>query len=148
MLAIVQLLLNYFEKKRISNNELLLQAVDYFEGGTQKRSIGISLIEGLIKEKKDYSNVLIPLLTNQLVYLLLQGTNENRLHEERNLIRIFNLLEELLINDKVRKNRFHNIEIIEAIDRRLDGTSKSSFSISDQTLKLRKKKFEEILNAS
>lgn len=147
ILAIIQLLLNYFEKKRISNNDLLLQAVDYFDGGTQKRSIGISLFEGLIKEKKNYSNVLIPLLTNQIVYLLLQGTTENRIHEERNVIRIFNLLEELLKNDKSRRNRFYNIEIINAIDRRLEGT-KSTVNIPDETLKLRKNKFEEILNTS
>ncbi len=148
VLAVTSMLLNFFERKRISNNDLLLKALGYFEGGTQKRSIGISLIEGLIKEKRDYSNVLIPLLTNQTVYLLLQNKTETRIHEERNVIRIFNLLEELLKNDKSGKNKFHNTEIIEAIDRRLIETIKFSIKIPAETLKLRKKRFEEILNAS
>jgi hypothetical protein len=133
LVVIVQTLIGYWERKNNHKDEILLKAADYFAGGTQKRSIGISLIEGMIKLNKKYYAVIIPLLTNQFVYLLLQSNTESPIHEERNLVRIFSLLKEMISSDE-EQFLYSKCEILDAIHRRLEGNEQSSLIISSVTL--------------
>lgn len=71
-IIILQILIGYWERSNFHNDEILLNILGYFTDDAQKRSTGISLVKGLIKTNKKYHLVIVPLLVNQLVYLLLQ----------------------------------------------------------------------------
>ena len=142
IVAILQATLGFFERKKEKNDEILLKTVEYFTGGSQKRSVGISLIEGLIKEKKSYHDIVAPLLANQFVYLLLSSDSDSAIHEERNLVRIYFLLESIIEFDKAKHWHTRN-EVLDAISRRLEHREKSKINISDVTLVLWKKELEQ-----
>ncbi len=143
----IQTLLSYWERRKTHNDSILLKATEYFTGGTQKRSIGISLIEGMIKSNKKYFDVVIPLLANQFVYLLLQSETKSPIHEERNLVRIFFLLSGMISsNEKKYRDDIH--EVLDAIYRRFDENKKSTLNISEETLLLWQKRLEELDNSA
>ncbi len=98
--AIIQATFSFLERKKEKNDVILLKTVEYFTGGSQKRSVGISLIEELIKQKKKYHEIVAPLLANQFVYLLLSSDSESTVHEQRNLVRIYVVLKAILDSDK------------------------------------------------
>src|SRR5258708_5141214 len=102
VVAILQATLAFFERKKEKNDGILLKTVEYFTGGSQKRSVGISLIEGLIKEKRTYHEIVAPLLANQFVYLLLSSDSDSAIHEERNLVRIFFLLKSIIQSNNTK----------------------------------------------
>lgn len=133
VVAIIQLFLSYFERKQKHNDNILLKAIEHFTGGTQPRSVGISLIEGIIKKNNKYYDVIVPLLTNQFIYLLLQSDTKSPIHEVDNIKRIFNLLKELILSNKTVYYRERN-EIIKALDNRLKGDKKSSLNILEEEL--------------
>jgi hypothetical protein len=135
IVVIIQTLLGFLERQKKHKDDVLLKAIEYFTGGTQKRSIGISLIEGMIKTDTKYYDVIIPLLSNQFVYLLLQSETKSPIHEERNLVRIYFLLKQM-INSNKTKYHHDNCEVLDAIGRRLDGNEKSTLIVSSQTLEL------------
>jgi len=141
IVVIIQTFLGFAERQNKHKDDILLKAAEYFTGGTQKRSIGISLIEGMIKSNKKYYDVIIPLLSNQFVYLLLQSDTKSPIHEERNLVRIYFLLKHM-INSNKSKYHHDNCEVLDAIGRRLDGDEKSTLTVSIQTLELWKKEIE------
>jgi hypothetical protein len=137
LIAVLLAYLGYLERKANQQSELLLKTVSYFDGGTQKRSIGIALIEGLLQKDAQHRQVLVPLLTNQFVYLLLHPDVKASPHEERNLIRLFFLL---AATPNLRTEHFDSYgEIADAIARRLDGEA-SGIIISQPTLDLWTKK--------
>jgi hypothetical protein len=102
IVVIIQAILGFVERQKKHDDDILLKATEYFSGGTQKRSIGISLIYGMIRTNKKYNDVIIPLLSNQFVYLLLQSDTERPIHEERNLERIFILLKDMINSNRTK----------------------------------------------
>jgi len=129
--------LGFAERKATQEADFLLKTVAYFEDGTQKRSIGIALIEGLLGKKAKHIGVLLPLLTNQFVYLLLHPDVKASAHEERNLVRIFQLI---AATPRLPENHHYCwCEAGDAIYRRLEG-EKSGLLISEPTLRLWQKK--------
>jgi hypothetical protein len=90
IVALVTLLLGYRERQAAREEERLGKTLDYFDGGSQKRSIGISLLEGVWLKNSRYHPVLAPLVANQIVYLLL-STDSHDPHNERNLIRLLDI---------------------------------------------------------
>ena len=136
-------ILSYIERQQNRNDELLLKTTEYFRGDAQERNIGISLIEGLIKSKKNQHRVIIPLLVNQFIYLLIQAKDKSA-NDERNLVRIFFLLNEL-IHSNPSEFHFEKCEILDAIGRRIDEDypEESALSISNTTLKMWQEKLEE-----
>lgn len=121
--------------KEEKKDEILLKTIEYFTGGSQKRSVGISLIEGLIKEQKSYHDIVAPLLAYQFVYLLLSSDSDAAIHEERNLNRIYPLLQSIIEFDKTKHWHTRN-EVLDAIGRRLKNAEKSKINISSVTLEL------------
>lgn len=133
LVAVVLAFCGYLERRAAQRADLLLKTVAYFDGGTQKRSIGISLVEGLLRKDARHREVLIPLLNNQFVYLLLHPEVKDSVHEERNLVRLFFLLQR---TPQLRARHYHSwCEIADAIERRLNGEA-SGLSISSVTVKL------------
>ncbi|MBS0647225.1 MAG: hypothetical protein JSR97_11655 [Verrucomicrobia bacterium] len=137
----IQATFGFLERRKEKNDEILLKTVEYFTGGSQKRSVGISLIEGLIKQKKKYHDIVAPLLANQFVYLLLSCDSESKVHEERNLVRIYLVLKTILDSDKERF--WHTrCEVLDAITRRVEHDEKSNINIGNITLEMWKKELE------
>ena len=83
--------LAYRERKVTRMEDRLFSSLSWFEGKTQKRSIGIAVIEGLWPDLEEYRKILIPLLANQAIYLL-AVSNEDTDHERNNLQRIMRLI--------------------------------------------------------
>lgn len=94
VVAIVTLILGYRERRQSREEERLAQTLEYFGGGSQRRSIGIALIEGLWLNNPRHHDVIVPLVANQVVYLLL-STESVDAHNERNLVRLFTILKSI-----------------------------------------------------
>jgi hypothetical protein len=136
LVAVFVAWLGYAERKASQEADLLLKTVAYFEGGTQKRSIGISLIEGILGKSAQHRGVVVPLLVNQFVYLLLHPEVKASVHEERNLVRIYQLLAST--PNLSQEHHYSWCEAGDAIYRRLEGEC-SGLLISEPTLRLWKK---------
>jgi hypothetical protein len=85
------------ERERSSTEEYLVRSFQYFVGGQQKRSIGISAIEGFSAEVPRLRGVFIPLLVNQVIYVLTKVPEDpaDKIlddHEKDNLERMIELL--------------------------------------------------------
>ena len=91
LFALVQFLLNYREKKKTSEHQLLESSLGYFERGTQARSIAISLVDSLWVKEKKRLDVIVPVLNSQLYFLLNEAEAFGQ--EERNIIRLLRVLE-------------------------------------------------------
>ena len=102
IVAIVTLLLGYRERRQSREEERLAQTLEYFGGGSQRRSIGIALIEGLWASNSRHHNVIVPLIANQIVYLLLSTTSIDA-HNERNLVRLFMIFKSI----PMLRERYH-----------------------------------------
>src|ERR1700722_1898265 len=86
--AIVLAVANVYERYI---RETLIRALEYLTAGSQKRSVGIALIEGLWYRKHPYYRAIIPALTNQAVYLLLETDSKGR-HQLHTWLRIMDLI--------------------------------------------------------
>ena len=91
VVAIITLVFGYLERKSAREEDLLTKTIAYFDGGGQRRSIGVSLLEGVWIDRASYHKVIVPLVANQIVYLLLSSESVDA-HNERNLVRLIMLL--------------------------------------------------------
>lgn len=82
----------YLERRGEQRHKVLLQALEYLTGGSQKRSVGIALIEGLWEKDFPYLRSLLPALINQAVYLLLETESREGRHQFHNWLRIMDLI--------------------------------------------------------
>jgi hypothetical protein len=75
-------------------NRNLWEALKWFEGGIQKRSIGIAVIEAYWNDekRKDIRKAWIPLLINQVTHILKVSDEKDKATEQVNLERIVDLL--------------------------------------------------------
>ena len=79
-------------EQRRQREDSVLQALQYFGGRTQVRSVGVSVIDGLWDETPEFRSIFVPLLINQAIYLLEESKQESAKHELFNLRRIMDLL--------------------------------------------------------
>jgi hypothetical protein len=91
-IAVIQAVLGYLERKRSKRDSYLFQAFQYFDGGTQRRNIGVAIIEGLWQEAPHLQGLFVPLLVNQAIYLLLGSEQSEAPNEQDNLRRIMGLV--------------------------------------------------------
>jgi hypothetical protein len=68
-----------------------IRALEYLSGGSQKRSVGIALIEGLWHKEHPYYRAVLPALTSQTAYFPLV-TKSKGLYQSHTFSRIINLL--------------------------------------------------------
>jgi len=132
--AIVLAIANVYERYIREREQTLIRALEYLTGGSQKRSVGIALIEGLWYRKHPYYRAIIPALTNQAVYLLLETDSKGR-HQLHTWQRIMDLI--LRVPAKQSLHRFY-IELVEALESRADTVSAeaSGLDISPQAARL------------
>jgi hypothetical protein len=83
--------LSYRERLATRKEDQLFKALSWFEGKTQRRSIGVAVVEGLWQELPAYRKTLIPLLANQAIYLLAESDSATA-HERNNLDRMMRLV--------------------------------------------------------
>jgi hypothetical protein len=138
LVAIFALMLGYLERKQAREEERLGRTLDYFDGGSQRRSIGIALIEGLWINKARHHDLIVPLIANQIVYLLLSSKSIDA-HEERNLVRlvmIFKSVPNLRVKYHARW-----ADVCDAIGRKLEG-EQNGMPVSPQTLNMWSKELQ------
>lgn len=116
--AIVLAIVGAYERYRLEKQNTLIRALEYLTGGSQKRSVGIALIEGLWHKEHPYYRAILPALTNQAVYLLLV-TKSKGPHQSQNFSRIMNLLLRVPYDPNFEA---YFIELIEALRLREDKT--------------------------
>lgn len=82
------------DQKDSEIDRTLWDALKWFESGTQKRSIGIAVIEAYWRDekRKDIKKTWIPLLINQAVHILRASDGKDKATEQVNLERIIKLL--------------------------------------------------------
>ena|ERR1700759_220894 len=131
LVAIFTLTLGFIERRQAREEERLGRTLDYFEGGSQRRGIGIALIEGLWVNKTRHHDVIVPLIANQIIYLLL-STKSVDAHNERNLVRMIMILRSIPNLKSKYPERWG--DVCDAIARKLEGEQKG-IPISSQTLK-------------
>jgi hypothetical protein len=83
--------LSYRERKATRKEDQLFRALAWFEGKTQRRSIGIAVTEAFWEDSPSSRTTLIPLLGNQAIYLL-AVSDQGTAHEVNNLERIMHLI--------------------------------------------------------
>jgi len=142
LVALVQAVVGYLERRDTKRQELVATAVDYLTGGTQKRSVGIALIEGMWNRLGRYHDALVPALTNQAVYLLLHAKNSSSRHEMDNWLRIMALLTERT-NLRVYGSRYG--ELANALEMRLDPDWKGGLEMTKPQLRRWREKFPDFL---
>ena len=121
LVAIVTLVIGYLERRQAREEDRLGQTLDYFVGGSQRRSIGIALIEGLWVNKPRHHDVIVPLVANQIVYLLL-STESIDAHNERNLVRLIFILNAI---PELRRKYYRTWgDVMNALDLKLKGEAK------------------------
>lgn len=94
LLALAQFIFTHLENRKKNDAELLEKTLGYFERGTQARSIGISLVEGIWLKRKKNLDVIVPVLVSQITFLPKDA--EDFAQESRNLFRLLFLLEKCL----------------------------------------------------
>ena len=132
VIAAITLLLGYLERRTAREEDRFAKTLDYFQGGSQRRSIGISMLEGVWIRKARYHDVVVPLVANQIVYLLL-STESHDAHNERNLIRLLTAFRAI----PHLQEKYHDpwADVCDAIARKHDGEVKG-LPVSQPTLRL------------
>ncbi|HTU51160.1 MAG TPA: hypothetical protein VMF56_11225, partial [Acidobacteriaceae bacterium] len=120
--AIVLAIGSIYERSYRRRQETLIQALEYLTGGSQKRSVGLALIEGLWFKGHPNHRAIIPALTNQAVYLLLETESKGR-HQFHSWLRIMNLI--LRVPPEPFLRDFY-IELVEALERRSESDNDST----------------------
>jgi hypothetical protein len=133
-IASLQFYLGYRERRQQREEDLLAKTLAYFEGKSQRRSIGISLVEGIWVRRKRYMDIIVPVLVNQAVYLLLSSGSVDAAHEERNLIRLLRLLERCI--PSCSDATHHQSEILDAILRKDPALEEKGIPLGRSTLRI------------
>ncbi|MGO8377712.1 hypothetical protein ACC745_18645 [Rhizobium ruizarguesonis] len=114
--------INVATDRRRSANERelqILKALEFLTGGTQRRSAGIGLLEGLFKESGSTNPlrpVFLPVVRNQLIYLSTSSDPKHELHEHDNFFRLVELWTMLMPTD------LETVPLKEALKLRRDGS--------------------------
>jgi hypothetical protein len=125
VVAVLLASLSFYERYRREKQQTLIHALEYLTGGSQKRSVGIALIEGLWYRGHPYYRAIIPALTNQAVYLLLQTESKGR-HQFHNWLRIMDLVMRVPPQSQLRN---YYVELIEALETRSEPSERDSLGI-------------------
>jgi hypothetical protein len=98
----------YWQKQRDIRN-LLYTGLSWFEGDTQKRSIGIALIEASWSQDKVLQQAWRSVLTNQAIYLIGRSKQLDAPHEIDNLDRIMDIIRSRKLSTKRQVKQLNDI---------------------------------------
>jgi hypothetical protein len=107
--TIVQLVFNHRREWKKQHDSLLITALTFLTGDENQRSCGISMVEGVFSEKKEYARILVPALTSQAVYLLLHTESHASRTEFYNWLRIMEVLESLFATFQITGDYYGEI---------------------------------------
>lgn len=141
IVALFTVWIGYRERRDAREEETLREALGYFTGGTQKRSIGIAFLEGRFREDKRFQDIWVPVIANQFVYLLVQTKSDDETHEIRNLVRMFRLLSS--IHNFSSRYPEASGDVLDSIETKIEG-EKRGLLVSTQTLNLWKEELTKI----
>ena len=140
--AIILAMSGFVERRSDRKRETMLNALEHLTGGSQKRSVGIALIEGLWFDGHPFDRAILPALVNQAVYLLLETRSGGRRHQIHNWFRIMNLILRV-----PPKREFHDLycELADALLRRSEEAEMPNvgIEIAPPTSKMWLKKISE-----
>jgi hypothetical protein len=120
------------EQRRERRERQVFEALKWFEGKTQRRNIGIAVLEGYWEEVPELRDILVPLVVNPSIYLLTQSDQEEARHERDNLERLINLLHRYGNLDEKFPDQPQRLS--EALHGRLNSTITRGVSASDDEL--------------
>jgi hypothetical protein len=80
------------EAERVRLKNILYESLKWFEGGTQKRSIGIAVVKTSWDAYSDFRSLWTEVFVNQALYLLAASDSGVKAHEQENLGQILALL--------------------------------------------------------
>jgi len=92
LVALVLAIIGFVERRGHKREDTLLRALEHLTGGSQKRSVGIALIEGLWHRGHPFYRAVFPALINQAIYLLLETESGIGRHQFHNWLRIMDLI--------------------------------------------------------
>ena len=142
LVAVIQIYISRRDRAQTRDEQLLQTTLSFFDGGTQKRSLGIAMIEGVWRKRTDYVTIFAPVLVNQAIYLLRASEEANQPHEERNLIRVLRLLEDMLPLHPSRSDISGDLlDSIGIAHRHVCGSEKPEGPLSSSTLEIWFNKF-------
>jgi hypothetical protein len=130
VVAIILAVTGLIERRKDSKRETMLNALEHLTGGSQKRSVGIALIEGLWCDGHPFDRAILPALVNQALYLLLETESGGGRHQVHNWLRIMNLI----MRVPARKE-FHQLycELADALRCRTEETEMPSVGVQIAT---------------
>lgn len=76
------------ERSQARHRDILYESLKWFEGGTQKRSIGIAVVNTSWGTFEEFRPLWIEVFANQAIYLLAASDQKDKPHEHDNLRRI------------------------------------------------------------
>lgn len=80
------------EAERVRLKDILYESLKWFEGGTQKRSIGIAVVKTSWDAYSEFRPLWTEVFVNQALYLLAASDSGSKTHEQENLGQILALL--------------------------------------------------------
>jgi hypothetical protein len=84
--------LQYWGGSRQRTWDRLFDSLKWFEGDTQKRTIGIAVVESKWNDWPDFHARWLTVLVNQAIYLMSREKDQKARHERANLYRIMAFL--------------------------------------------------------
>jgi hypothetical protein len=96
-------------RRRQAVKDTVFRELELFEGGIQRRNIGISVVGHYWPELTELRGIFVRVLTNQAIYIVAHGSLD-KAHELSNLKRIMTLLSE------VRREQGYRDYLVEVVD--------------------------------
>jgi hypothetical protein len=104
--------------RRQKADELFFKALDFLQGGSQKRNLGLSAIE-LYWRRKRHRPLCVSLLAGSAVYLLRESKQDDASHELYNLDRIMDFL---TIKPPISAGRLGYQRVLQALQEKINGS--------------------------
>jgi hypothetical protein len=118
------------EGSRDRLRDILYESLRWFEGESQKRSIGISVVDASWDVFPEFRPIWLAVLANQAVYLLIVSEQKDKAHEIMNLARIMRML----VEQKANLDLVALEAVLEALKKRIEKTATSGLWVKDQDL--------------
>lgn len=102
---------------RAKQRDILYESLKWFEGGIQKRSIGIAVVNTSWTAFPEFQGLWIEVFVNQAIYLLSASDQKDKSHEHDNLRRIM----ELVVSQRALVQRESRDILLQTIESKLTG---------------------------
>jgi hypothetical protein len=109
------------ERESLRYEQIIPSSLDYFTGKTQRRNVGIAVLQGAWSKAPHLRSIFVPLLVNQALYLLEESEQEEARHERENLDRIMELVISSRSLDVASADTYQRLH--DSLARRLNGTT-------------------------